>query len=90
MLLRAVKSTGGVAPKFTSPGFDGVPDRIVLLPGGHLAFVEGYVRAGLRERTGTMNGSLISRLPPWLKAAKHRTAILHAITKLRAEHPAAD
>jgi len=36
----AVKKAGGIAPKFTSPGFDGMPDRIVLLPGGRMAFVE--------------------------------------------------
>jgi len=35
-----VKHIGGLALKFTSPGFDGVPDRIVLLPGGKMAFVE--------------------------------------------------
>lgn len=39
-LVQAVKPAGGVAPKFVSPGFDGMPDRIVLLPGGHLGFVE--------------------------------------------------
>ena len=39
-LVNAVKSRGGLAPKFTSPGFDGMPDRIVLMPGGHMAFVE--------------------------------------------------
>jgi len=39
-LVQAVKSAGGIAPKFTSPGFDGMPDRIVLLPGGRMAFVE--------------------------------------------------
>ena len=39
-LVNAVKDMGGSAPKFTSPGFDGMPDRIVLLPGGHMAFVE--------------------------------------------------
>lgn len=39
-LADAVKSRGGLAPKFTSPGFDGMPDRIVLLPGGRVAFVE--------------------------------------------------
>ena len=39
-LVRAVKLIGGLAPKFVSPGFDGVPDRIVLLPGAKLAFVE--------------------------------------------------
>ena len=36
----AVKKMGGLAPKFVSPGFDGMPDRIVLLPGGHIGFVE--------------------------------------------------
>ena len=36
----AVKAVGGLALKFTSPGFDGVPDRLALLPGGKMAFVE--------------------------------------------------
>ena len=39
-LVKAVKAKGGLAPKFVSPGFDGVPDRIVLLPRGRIAFVE--------------------------------------------------
>ena len=39
-LVIAVKAAGGIAPKFTSPGFDGMPDRIVLIPGGHMGFVE--------------------------------------------------
>ena len=39
-LVQAVKSVGGIAPKFTSPGFDGMPDRLVLLPCGKIAFVE--------------------------------------------------
>ena len=39
-LWKAVKAVGGIAPKFVSPGFDGVPDRLVLLPGGRIAFVE--------------------------------------------------
>ena len=39
-LVRSVKSMGGICPKFVSPGFDGMPDRIVLLPGGRIAFVE--------------------------------------------------
>ncbi len=36
----AVKKMGGMAVKFISPGLDGVPDRIVLLPGRKIAFVE--------------------------------------------------
>ncbi len=39
-LVEAVKLAGGIAPKFTSPGFDGVPDRLLLFPHGKLAFAE--------------------------------------------------
>ena len=39
-LVDAVKAAGGVCWKFTSPGTSGVPDRIVLLPSGRIAFVE--------------------------------------------------
>ena len=39
-LVEAVKRAGGIAPKFTSPGYDGVPDRLLLLPYGKLAFAE--------------------------------------------------
>ena len=39
-LVAAVKQLGGIAPKFVSPGLDGVPDRIILLPGGRMGFVE--------------------------------------------------
>lgn len=35
-----VKSAGGIAPKFVSPGFAGMPDRLVLLPNGLFAFAE--------------------------------------------------
>jgi len=37
---KAVKKRGGLALKFTSPGFDGVPDRLALLPSGKMGFVE--------------------------------------------------
>lgn len=39
-LVRAVKNRGGLAIKFVSPGLSGVPDRLVLMPGGRVAFVE--------------------------------------------------
>lgn len=38
--VEAVSNLGGLALKFFSPGLNGVPDRIVLLPNGHMAFVE--------------------------------------------------
>lgn len=39
-LVRAVKAAGGLCPKFTSPGFDGMPDRICLMNNGRMAFIE--------------------------------------------------
>lgn len=35
-----VRQSGGLALKFASPGFDGVPDRLLLFPGGRAAFAE--------------------------------------------------
>lgn len=39
-LVTAVKKHGGICPKFVSPGFDGMPDRLMLFPFGRFAFVE--------------------------------------------------
>ena len=39
-LVKAVKNSGGIAPKLVCPGFDGMPDRRVLLPRGKIGFVE--------------------------------------------------
>ena len=39
-LAAEVRRRGGLAPKFVSPGLDGVPDRLLLLPGGRIAFAE--------------------------------------------------
>ena len=40
LLVRAVEAVGGIAYKFISPGHSGVPDRLVVLPGGEMFFVE--------------------------------------------------
>jgi hypothetical protein len=39
-LVKRVKELGGLCEKFTSPGRRAVPDRIVMLPGGRIVFVE--------------------------------------------------
>ena len=40
LFLTEVRSVGGMALKFVSPGFAGVPDRLVLIPDGKVGFVE--------------------------------------------------
>ena len=39
-LVQAVRKSGGMCLKFVSPNFDGMPDRLILFPGGKIAFVE--------------------------------------------------
>ena len=39
-LVSIVKRKGGLCLKWVCPGWAGVPDRIVLLPGGRVVFVE--------------------------------------------------
>ena len=39
-LREEAKKRKGMALKFVSPGMNGVPDRIVLMPDGKMAFVE--------------------------------------------------
>lgn len=43
-LVKAVKKKGGLAPKFTACGLDGMPDRLILMPNGKVAFVEVKAR----------------------------------------------
>jgi len=39
-LVKEVKKRGGICPKWVSPSLDGVPDRLVFLPGGCFGLVE--------------------------------------------------
>lgn len=48
-LIDPVRKLGGLCLKFVTPGFTGVPDRILLLPGGRVVFVETK-QPGKKER----------------------------------------
>jgi hypothetical protein len=52
----------------------------------HLAALESYVAASLRERTRETGRpmSMLDKLPSWLKAAKNRDAVLAGLGRLRA------
>ena len=39
-LVQAVRRKGGLCLKFVSPNFDGLQDRLILLPSGKIAFAE--------------------------------------------------
>lgn len=62
IFVEEIRKEGGRAYKWTSPGNDGVPDRIIVLPGGVIAFVE------LKQDRG--------RVSPIQKVQLHRLADL--------------
>lgn len=58
-LTNMLRKRGALCLKFSSPGNPGVPDRIVLLPGGRVVFVEVKARGG---RVGVLQERQIARL----------------------------
>lgn len=48
-LRNPIRKLGGLCLKFETPGFTGVPDRILLLPGARAVFVETK-KPGKKER----------------------------------------
>lgn len=61
-LVRAVKARGGICPKWVSPGFDGVPDRLVFLPGRHFGLVEVKAPGGKPGALQASRHGLLERL----------------------------
>ena len=45
-LVRMVRDQGGLCFKFVSPGNPGVPDRLIVLPGGRVVFAELKTEVG--------------------------------------------
>ena len=50
-LRKAVEDEGGLCLKWVCPGHTGVPDRMILFPGGIIAFVE-LKRPGAKVKAG--------------------------------------
>lgn len=62
-ICEAVRRRGGRAFKFVSPGTPGVPDRICVLPGGKVLFIE-VKKPGRRGGLSVQQKKIIS----WLKS----------------------
>ena len=60
-LVKTVKRHGGRCPKWVSPGWSGVPDRLVLLPGGRIIFVE------TKRPKGSRVAALQKKWKAWLE-----------------------
>lgn len=71
-----IKKTGGKAYKFTSPGNDGVPDRIVMLPDGRIVFVELKTDTGKLSRLQELQCRQIAELGQTVR-------VLHGLAEVR-------
>ena len=56
-----IKTLGGRAYKWVSPGTRGVPDRIAVLPGGRIVFIE-VKRPGLSDGRSVRQKKIASTL----------------------------
>jgi hypothetical protein len=61
-LVDKARAAGGIAPKFVSPGLDGMPDRLLLFPGGRLAFAEVKAPGEKPRPLQTARHRLLTRL----------------------------
>lgn len=59
-LCRQVKARGGECLKWSSVNVRGVPDRVVIFPGGYVWFVE--VKRGKSEPLTKLQGSFIAKM----------------------------
>lgn len=75
-LRRRIESTGGIAFKFTSAGNDGVPDRIAILPGGQIWFIELKTVSG---KLSALQGWQIKRM----KKRSARVAVIRGMDEAR-------
>lgn len=60
-LVKSVKNKKGLCMKWTSPGNAGVPDRIVIAPGGDIYFVE-LKAEGKRDNLSPLQKNFIQKL----------------------------
>ena len=71
-----IKRAGGKAYKFTSPGNDGVPDRIVMLPDGRIVFVELKTDTGKLSKLQELQCRQIAELGQTVR-------VLHGLAEVR-------
>lgn len=74
-LVNGVKKLGGRAFKWVSPGNVGVPDRIIILPGGRVVFVELKTETGAVRPVQKVMISLLRGLGCDVRVLKGQNAV---------------
>lgn len=74
-LVRGVKALGGRAYKFVSPGNVGVPDRLVVLPGGRVLFAELKADGGRLSKMQLYQIAQLRRLGTMVQEVKGEAGV---------------
>ena len=75
-----IRRIGGVCFKFVSPGTVGVPDRIVILPGGEITWVE------LKTWLGKLSPEQV-RMHKRLKDLEQEVVVLRSTDQIDKQFP---
>lgn len=84
-LRRQIESMGGQAFKFTSPGNDGVPDRLAILPGGLIYFIELKTNRGRLTRLQVWQQNRLTALGCRVRTIKGKAEAEALIEEVRDE-----
>lgn len=79
-LFRRVQRIGGLCLKFVSPGMVGVPDRVVILPGGEVFWIE------LKTLTGVVS-SVQKRCHARLRALMQEVKVIRSVEEINTLFP---
>lgn len=78
-----VRQAGGRAYKFVSPGNSGVPDRLVVLPEGHIGFVELKQKGKIPTKLQEMQMEFLRRMGFYVRVLDSPGDIGQVIQEIR-------
>ena len=81
-LARMVRERGGLCYKFISPSTPGVPDRIIITPGGRTVYVELKTETGSLQRIQEWQISEMRKRGADVRVAKGLQAVKALVAEL--------
>lgn len=84
-LVEGIRRLGGRAYKWVSPGSNGVPDRIIVMPGGRILFVELKTSTGVVSKLQKMQIRMLSQMGCDVRVVFGMDGVQDLLDKLTAE-----
>lgn len=84
-LVDGIRRLGGRAYKWVSPGSNGVPDRIIVMPGGRILFVELKTSTGVVSKLQKMQIRMLSQMGCEVRVVFGMDGVQDLLDRLTAE-----